>query len=208
MSGDLALAWETREPDRTRDLLAAVGFRAGPPGRMTIPGLVIVIVRTAGHDRLRPNPGGGQADASAGGPTGTRLLAAGIATVDLGRPEATFPPPVAALPDDDLLGARVVATGDARIHLLEPATEGRLAATLARHGEGPAALYLDVGPIALAAVRDRLVGLGERPRAGSGPFGPQLLASTRHPWGPHLLLVAADPAAAGPTGDAWATIEP
>lgn len=207
MSGDLALAWEAREPDRTRDLLAAVGFRAGPSGRMTVPGLAIVMVRAAGPDRLRPDPGGGEADASEDEPTSTWLLAVGVATVDLERPAATFPSPAAALPDDELLGARAAA-GDPRVVLLEPATEGRLAASLARLGEGPAAFYLEVGPAALAAIRERLVALGERPRAGNGPFGPQLLASTRHPWGPHLLLVARDPATAGPTGDAWATIEP
>jgi len=205
---DPVLAWETREPDRVCDLLAAVGFLAGTAGRMTAPGLAIVVVGAAGPDRLRPNPGGGQEAASDDRPTGTWLLAVGVATVDLGRPAAAFPRPAAALPGDALLGARAAATGDPRVVLLEPATEGRLAATLARHGEGPAALYLDVGPASLATIRGRLVALGEHPRAGSGPFGPQLLASTRHAWGPHLLLVARDPAAAEPPGGAWATIEP
>ena len=207
MTGHPALAWETREPDRVRDLLAVLGFRSGPAGRMTVRGLAIVMVQAAGPDRLRPSPAGGQPAAAEDEPAGTSLRAVGVATVDLERPAATFPSPAATLPDDDLLGSRATTTDDPRVLLLEPATEGRLAATLARHGEGPAALYLEVDPAALAAIRDRLLALGERPRPGKGPFGPQLLASTRHPWGPHLLLVAGDPAAAEPPGDAWATIE-
>jgi len=208
MSDDPALAWETRGPDRARDLLAALGFRAGSAGWMMVQGVSILVVLAAGPDRLRPGPGGDRAAPPRDQGSGTRLLAVGVATVDLGRAAAAFPPPAPALPDDTLLGAHATATGEPRVLLLEPTTEGRLAATLARHGEGPAALYLEVGPRALAAIRDRLLALGERARAGNGPFGPQVLASTRHPWGPHLLLVARDAVAGGPTDDAWATIEP
>lgn len=219
-SGDLALAWEARAPDRTRDLLAVVGFRAEDTGRMRVPGLTIDIVRGTRPDRIRPHPGGAEAGASEddqAGPeveqtatreqAGTRLLAVGIATVDLERSGATFPQRGTALPDDELLGARAAVVGGRPIIHLEPTREGRLAATLARHGEGPAALYLEVGRAALAPIRDRLLELGELSRVGNGPFGPQLLASTRRPWGPHLILVARDPAAAGPRSDAWATIE-
>ncbi len=208
MSGDPALAWQTREPGRARALLAALGFRAGQAGQMTVAGLAIVLVRVAGRDRLGPGPGGDLPAPPEDHGAGPRLLAVGVATVDLGRAAAAFPPPAAALPDDTLLGARATSTGEPRIVLLEPTTEGRLAATLARHGEGPAALYLAVSPPALTAIRDLLPALGERPRAGSGPFGPQLLASTRHPWGPHLLLVPRGTADGGPPDDAWATIEP
>jgi len=208
MIGDLALAWETSEPDRTRDLLAALRFRVGYAGRMTCPGLTIVVVRAAGLDRLRISPGDGRGAEPEDEPSGPLLLAVGVATVDLDRAAVVSGGPVRVLSGDDLLGARAAAAGGHRTLLLEPITEGRAAATLARHGEGPAALYLEVDLAALAAIRGRLLALGERPRAGNGPFGPQLLASTRHAWGPHLLLVARDPAAAGPAGDAWATIEP
>jgi len=207
MSGDPALAWETRDLDGTRALLEAAGFHAGPAGRMTVPGLALVLVRAAGLDRLRPTPGGGQANASEDEPAGPRLLAVGVATVDLERPAVTVPSPAGALPGDGLLGARAAATGDPRVVLLEPATEGRLAATLARHGEGPAALYLGVEPAVLSAIRGRLLAIGEHPWAGNGPYGPQLLASTRQAWGPHLLLVPRGPGLAGTSSHAWATIE-
>jgi len=208
VTGDPVLTWETRDPGRVRDLLATLRFQTGSGGRMTAPGVAIVVVPSAGLDRLRLDLAGEGAAASEAGPAVPRLLAVGVATVDRGRRGATFPPPAAMLADDALLGARATATGDPRVLLLEPATEGRLAATLARHGEGPAALYLEVGPADHAAIRDRLLALGEHPRVGDGPFGPQLLASTRHPSGPHLLLVTRDPAPGRPPGDAWATIEP
>ena len=97
MSDGAALAWETREPDRTRDLLAAVGFRPRPGHRMAVPALALAIVPAGGLDRLRPDhlrpdPGGRQADGSEEEPTSTRLLAIGVAAVDLERPGATFPP--------------------------------------------------------------------------------------------------------------------
>jgi hypothetical protein len=61
-----------------------------------------------------------------------------------------------AVIEDPLLGARVaiVTTDDngARIAVAEPSTEGRLAATLARHGEGPAGRYV-LSPVGLEAVR-------------------------------------------------------
>ncbi len=211
MNGAVTLAWEAHEPERIRDLLSALGFRSKPGGRLTIPGLDLTIVQIDGPDRLGPAAGSGLAGApedQAG--ARTRLLAVGVATVDLERAAAASGRRLPALLPDSLLGARAAATDDSRVVLLEPATEGRLAATLARHGEGPAALYLAVGPAGVMAMADRLLALGEGPRFGSGPFGRQLLASTRHPSGPYLLVVARGPApgAAGPADDAWATIEP
>jgi hypothetical protein len=74
--------------------------------------------------------------------------------------------------------------------LLEPNTEGRLAATLARVGEGPAALYLQPVHATLARIRDELRRAG-RPTSviGEGPFGRQALVLGRPAWGPHVLLV-------------------
>src|SRR5215212_5081849 len=76
----------------------------------------------------------------------------GWATVELDRAEREIAAAVDAqnrtvsdLPDDALLGAtgRLLELGDGReLVLLEPSTEGPLAAALARHGEGPLALYL------------------------------------------------------------------
>jgi hypothetical protein len=50
--------------------------------------------------------------------------------------------------------------------VLEPDTEGRLAASLARFGEGVAVIYL-----------------------GDGPPGPGTLVRGGLPWGPHVILL-------------------
>src|SRR5262245_64494547 len=68
--------------------------------------------------------------------------------------------------------------------LLEPDTEGLLAATLARFGEGVGAVYL--GPLDRADVDDT-------PRLGPprpGPLGPARLVIGRRPWGPQALVLA------------------
>ncbi|HTK45038.1 MAG TPA: hypothetical protein VL749_06785 [Patescibacteria group bacterium] len=68
--------------------------------------------------------------------------------------------------------------------LLEPDTEGLLAAALARFGEGVRAVYL--GSLDRADVDDT-PNLGpSRP----GPLGPARLVIGRPPWGPHVLLLA------------------
>ena len=77
--------------------------------------------------------------------------------------------------------------------LLEPDTEGRLAATLARFDEGVAAIYLEAPPEA---------GLGTAParypldaaRLGAplpGPLGLGRMLLARPSWGPHVIVVAA-----------------
>lgn len=105
------------------------------------------------------------------------LLGVGWATVDLERAVAELAavrpglgPPM-PLPDDRLLGARAVGLGV--LVLLEPAREGRLAASLARHGEGPAVLYL------AAAV-------GGAATAADTPFGPGVLLAGPAT-GPHVV---------------------
>ncbi len=134
------------------------------------------------------------AAASDGTHVAVRLGAVAIATVDLERAGAAFGGLLQELPDDRLLGARVARTAVPGVLLGEPVSEGRLAATLARVGEGPAALYVAAAPAALDGIQSRLISLGERPRRGEGPFGAQLLAWTRPPWGPHLFLTVEDPA--------------
>lgn len=125
---------------------------------------------------------------------------AGWATVDLDRthralaPGATVEAPAPASlehPRDALLGAiaRLVVDAAGDVVLLEPFTEGRLAAALARHGEGVAALYLladGAGP-----ARARAAGFTLSP-VGEGPFGPERLVVAGPRWGPYLLIGLAD----------------
>jgi hypothetical protein len=79
----------------------------------------------------------------------TDVIALGVATVDHERAAAELPGLVfRPAPDDELLGARVLAAplpSGRTLLLLEPTREGRLTAFLARHGEGLAALYV-AGP--------------------------------------------------------------
>jgi len=96
---------------------------------------------------------------------------------------------------DGILGAacRMVRPdpGGPWLVLLEPTTEGRLAATLARSGEGVAAVYVARAPgdEGASAVEPGLPGL---PSPASGPFGvSRLLAGGRH--GPYLILVEPGP---------------
>lgn len=122
------------------------------------------------------------------------VVAIGWATVDLERASAAFgrelPAGVGFEPvdDDRLLGAGCLVarpTGEPAIVLLEPATEGRLAAFLARHGEGPVAVWLEA--------RLELAGgaAAARPKA-AGPFGPERLLAG--PAGGPFALVIARPA--------------
>jgi hypothetical protein len=207
MSAGTFLAWETGDPARLRDLLAVAGFRALPGGALAIPGLVLAVTPSSGADRLRPAlpsevERGAVPPERTDEPGGPRLLGVAFATVDMERAGAAFEGLRGELPGDEILGARMARSGIAGVVLAEPRTEGRLAATLARQGEGPAALYVAVASGALDVVRAWLTAAGERPRRGVGPFGRQVLARSRPPWGPHLLLVAETPLdAAAPMDD-------
>ena len=210
--GGLLLSWRTAEPARVRRLLRSVGFRAGRDGRLEVTGLAVRVVGGAPDDRLAALdgltlPGGGAPQAPAA-PSTARLVAVGVATVDLEQAAGANGGPTRPLPADDLLGARVLETSARVLVLLEPATEGRLVATLARRGEGPAAIYVAVAGPRLAEVAAALRASGERPREGSGPFGRQVLAAAGPASGPHLLIVAAGAAGPLPAGAPWATIRP
>lgn len=120
----------------------------------------------------------------------------GHATVDLDAAEAAIRSSdrtkvIATGADDELLGGRtrIVTSTDAEtIVLLEPYTEGRLAASLARFGHGPVVEYLeaeDDADVTAAAASAGIVLSARRP----GPFGPQRLVVGGKPWGPHLILV-------------------
>ena len=133
------------------------------------------------------------------------LAGVGWATVDLDRAESELeewlageaPDPSTDSPDP-VLGARArlrAADGlpGAELALLEPTTEGRLAASLARDGEGPCALYVHpaMGLSAwLAGARDRGVGTST---IEDGPFGPSVLVVGGPVAGPHLLIVDRPP---------------
>jgi len=100
--------------------------------------------------------------------------------------------------DDTILGARgrLFRPGDAHeVVLLEASTEGRLAAALARYGEGTVARYLLVD--AAAAHRARAAGF-TLSTEGGGPFGIQRLVVVGPRYGPFVLLAGLDPDAARP----------
>jgi len=123
------------------------------------------------------------------------------ATVDLeralrehGSTSAEAEAAVAAAVPDPHLGARVAVIdgGDGGLlALAEPATEGRLAASLARNGEGPAGRYLAVrGGDTPEAYRRRAQAAGVAvSRIETGPFGPSALLIGRPVTGPHVVVV-------------------
>jgi len=77
----------------------------------------------------------------------------------------------------------------AAVLLLEPDTEGRVAASLARQGEGPAVLYVGLPVRAVTAARARLARLGIRVASGPGPFGSEAAIMGAPASGPTLVLV-------------------
>ena len=104
------------------------------------------------------------------------------------------------LPGDPLLGASVAvarpSTGEV-LAVVEPVTEGRLAATLARHGEGPAGEYVEA-PVAFDAIGPAATAAGlvvGRPAAG--PFGRSVIVVSGPVTGPHLILVERPPGTIG-----------
>jgi hypothetical protein len=133
-----------------------------------------------------------------------QLVAVIWATVDLERAEADLAPwleplamsePPPALVDEPHLGARgrvrtTSALPGGRIVLLEPVTEGAVAASLARDGEGPCGLYVRGAPGAAAVATE------PRLRSRPGPFGPSVRLRTTVKAGPHLLLLS--PGTIGP----------
>lgn len=123
-------------------------------------------------------------------------LAVGWATVELDRAEREVVESLGgglrfrATAGSVLLGAscRIAAPrvlGEPWTVLLEPSTEGRLAASLARHGEGWLAVWFEVAALELAEVGALL----SRPRPG--PLGPERLVLGDAVAGPHRLVVEA-----------------
>ena len=133
-------------------------------------------------------------ESSQTGPGG-RPFAVGWATVELDRaaselaselglPRTSFVP----TEDSEILGAHCRVADAAlpdglSLAILEPATEGRIAATLARLGEGPAAVWVPVEDDIVAGAS----------AARRGPFGPERLVLVGPIFGPHRLLVVTGP---------------
>lgn len=122
-------------------------------------------------------------NAALAGPPIAELVAVGLATVDLDRLSGRLGGEWLPVARDPLLGAttRRLAVGpgpggDVAVLLLEPDTEGPLAAALARFGEGLAAIYVRPGGPT-----------GGRIEA-TGPFGPARLVPGPA-WGPHVVAL-------------------
>ncbi len=124
-------------------------------------------------------------------------LAVGWATVELDRAARELSDLLGSggafvdSPSSEALGARcrigtAAAEGGVRIVLLEPETEGRLSATLARHGEGWVATWVSA-PTALPSSVAQVSG------ARPGPFGEERLVLGGPVTGPHRLVVEAVP---------------
>lgn len=137
-----------------------------------------------------------------------RIVGIGWATVELDRAAAQLAaslglPAGAWVPGsrDTLLGAASrlgppLTPDGPRLILLEPDTEGRLAASLVRLGEGIAAVYVtdERGIEAPGGATAELspAGTGNLGRLEPGPLGPARLAVGGPAWGPHILVVDRD----------------
>lgn len=130
-------------------------------------------------------------------------LAVGWATVELDRAASELAHLLApgsaftVVPRSVHLGARCrvgAAAGDAgRIVLLEPDTEGRVAATLARSGEGWSATWRLTTRDAGTAPDGPSTGTATVSAARPGPFGDERLLLGGPLAGPHRLIVEAVP---------------
>ncbi len=204
----MRLQWATRAPDQAAERLGALlGVTAvsvdGCP-TLNLGGVVLEVVAlplgVPGDDRLRfcpPFASDGNQPSEANVVAALRCVGVGLATVDTERIASQQGLHVVPAAPDLVLGARAsdaLGPGIARIHLLilEPRTEGRVAASLARWGEGPVALYLRPSA-GLAAARDRvLAGGGRVTSTAAGPFGRSFAVAEGPAWGPHLVIVESD----------------
>jgi hypothetical protein len=130
------------------------------------------------------------------------VLALGWATVDTERAATEFvnaldlPGTATSVDRDRLVGAYAHQLIDerfpgGRLLILEPSTEGRLAASLARDGEGPAVLYLGAfGGLDAWIAHARTLGVVVS-RAEDGPLGRSILILGGSPSGPHLVVADA-----------------
>ena len=116
-------------------------------------------------------------------------------TVDVERTVAHLGLQAEPIADDEVLGARGVLVRPPQeppLVIVEPSTEGRLAAALARHGERDAGTYVAPAGGAADARGAGLLIIG----AGPGPFGRSTLVAPpgADRWSPFLLIVGSPPA--------------
>lgn len=148
-----------------------------------MPGSAPDLIRLALADAAETPPRPGAIAVALGWATVDLDRAAADLARDLGRSADVFRPADASL----ILGARCrvadgVLTDGRSLVLLEPTTEGRLAATLARLDEGPWVTWFSAGDGHVDG--DPAAGAPE-----PGPFGLERLVSGAPAQGPHRLLV-------------------
>jgi hypothetical protein len=121
-----------------------------------------------------------------------QVVAIGWATVEAQRAEIELRralgdglAPFVDAPDDVLLGARCrsAAAAPPFLLVLEPSTEGRLAGSLARLGEGPVAVWVSFDPGPVDGASD----------PAEGPFGRERLVANRSRDGRHVFLLDRPP---------------
>jgi hypothetical protein len=137
-----------------------------------------------------------------------RTVGIGWATVELERAAAELgrlldlpPDPWTPAGRDQLLGAATLLgprlgplVDGPRLVLLEPYTEGRLAASLARHGEGVAAVYVaGLAPTLVPPDGGASPPAPSRSAAAPGPLGRGRLVLGGPIWGPHVIALDATP---------------
>ncbi len=181
-----------------------------PRGRLVLEPIVAATLDGTPVPQTTMAPGG-----PIGSPDGLEIVALAWATVDLDQAAIDLEPWLAPHdrtvepPDgrDPHLGARTrVRTSaglpGALLVLAEPDTEGRVSASLARHGEGPCAIYLrpwaGLEPWILGA-RARQVSLS--PQRG-GPLGASVLIATTVTGNAASIDIGAPSDTAAPTGTA------
>lgn len=184
----MRLWWRTADPVAVVGLLEGLGLSLSDGSAPLGPAVLSVVAAEGGEvERLEvgdPAPHVARPDAQPNGPgpepSGPRLAALGWATVDAERLAAQLGKPLIGEPQaDPALGAAGyrVASTNLPLVLLEPVTEGRIAAALARLGEGPVALYLEGVTLPPTADATPLGNTGTgrqgrllRPARPSGPF--------------------------------------
>lgn len=190
----IMVRWHVRDFAARAARLARSGFAVDAGGRVRFAGGSIALVEALGPGldllellemETQGAPAGAAEVADApipAHPNGlATLIAVGWATVDLERAASDAgidPAQRLELAPDRALGARAVLLESGPVVLLEPDTEGRIAASLARFGEGPAAIYLAAG--------DGGIPSRAAPPA-SGPFGRSAVMEQGDLQGPFLV---------------------
>lgn len=198
----MRLCWEspTAPLATARSLADLLGlplhWPAGIP-RIDLGGAILEVVEPpdAGitDERLRVIDTSPPSAASRAVPGAIDFAGVGFATVDTERAASDRGWRLHGAAPDRILGADATfVVAPARVLLLEPHTEGRIAASLARWGEGPAVLYLTPAE-GLDRTRAAMTARGGRVTAvASGPFGREFALVGPRIWGPHIVLVESD----------------